>query len=287
MIIDRKTNEKSELKSGGFQRFLLNNFFGRLLLKLFIRRLFSKLFGAFLNTRLSKLKIKKFIKQENINLDEYEVDNIKSYNAFFTRQIKAGARDIDYDENHFISPCDSKLSVYDISDDLVFNIKDSYYNVSDLLKSDDLAKEYQGGKLMIFRLAVGDYHRYCYPDSGTKENNFHIKGVLYTVSPIVYGKYNIFKRNSREYTVLNTDHFGKIVMCEVGAMLVGKIKNHHNEYQYKKAEEKGYFEFGGSTIVILTHNNIKIDDDIIANSKNGDETIVKFGEKIGELIKND
>lgn len=285
MIIDRKTNNKEELKSGGFQKFLINNFFGRILLKLICRRFISKLMGAFLNTRFSKLKIKKFIKAENINVDEYEVDNIKSYNAFFTRKIKDGARDIDYNENHFISPCDSKLSIYDINEDSIFSIKDSYYKINDLVLDQELAKEYIGGKALVFRLAIGDYHRYCYPDSGTKNKNKHIKGVLYTVSPIIYGKYNIFKRNSREYTILNTDHFGKIVMIEVGATLVGKIKNNHlDEYEFQKAEEKGYFEFGGSTIVLLIKNNIKLDEDLLINSKNGDETIVKYGEKIGELV---
>ena len=95
--------------------------------------------------------------------------------------------------------------------------------------------------------------------------------------------YNFYKTNNREYTILNTDNFGLVVFVEVGAMGIGKIKNHHEEYKFKKGEEKGYFEFGGSTIVLLVKKNIlKIDDDIINNSNHGIETIVKYGERIAK-----
>ena len=65
--------------------------------------------------------------------------------------------------------------------------------------------------------------------------------------------------------------------------MVGRIKNNHEEYEYKKGEEKGYFEFGGSTIVLLFKKGIiTLDKDIIENSKENIETIVKYGEKIGK-----
>ena len=152
------------------------------------------------------------------------------------------------------------------------------------MKNKELADEFIGGNLLIFRLTVDDYHRYSYPASGKKGKNIHIKGVFHTVNPIALEKYNFYKRNSREYTVLDTIEFGKMIMVEVGAIMVGKIKNHHQEYEFKRGEEKGYFEFGGSTIVLITKDNIKIDDDIISNTNNGDESIVKLGEKVGELI---
>jgi len=129
---------------------------------------------------------------------------------------------------------------------------------------------------------VDDYHRYCYFDNGTKGENVFIKGVLHTVHPIVVGEYNIYKRNCREYTVMETENFGRVIQVEVGAMMVGRIKNLHGAHSFSRGEEKGMFEFGGSTIVMLfKKDTIALDDDIIRNSANNVETIVKYGEKIG------
>ena len=81
----------------------------------------------------------------------------------------------------------------------------------------------------------------------------------------------------------NIEHFDKVVYVEVGALGVGKIVNNHEEYTFKKGEEKGYFEFGGSTIVLLIKKNIiNLDKDILENSSEGIETIVKYGERIGK-----
>ena len=283
MLVDRKTGEKTEVVVSGSQKFLYRNWFGRIILKILIRPFITKLGGWFLKRKISKKRIPKFIEEGHINVDDYYVDDIKSYNDFFIRKIKPGRRIIDDDPKHLIAPSDSKLSSYKIEENSIFKIKDSYYRVEDLIKNKELADEFIGGNLLIFRLTVDDYHRYSYPASGKKGKNIHIKGVFHTVNPIALERYNFYKRNSREYTVLETIEFGKMIMVEVGAIMVGKIKNHHQEYEFKRGEEKGYFEFGGSTIVLITKNNIKIDDDIITNTNNGDETIVKLGERIGEL----
>ena len=135
---------------------------------------------------------------------------------------------------------------------------------------------------MIFRLEVNDYHRYCYIDSGVKSRNYRIDGELHTVNPIALGHYNIYKRNSREWTVLRTENFGDVTQIEVGAMFVGRIVNHHEKSRIRRGEEKGFFEFGGSTIVLLTERDrVEIDPDIMQNSADGFETVVKCGEKIG------
>ncbi len=283
MLVNRKTGEKTEVVVSGSQKFLYRNWFGRIILKILIRPFITKLGGWFLKRKISKKRIPKFIEEGHINVDDYYVDDIKSYNDFFIRKIKPGKRIIDDDPNHLIAPSDSKLSAYKIEDNSIFKIKDSYYRVEDLIKNKELADEFIGGNLLIFRLTVDDYHRYSYPASGKKGKNIHIKGVFHTVNPIALEKYNFYKRNSREYTVLDTIEFGKMIMVEVGAIMVGKIRNHHQEYEFKRGEEKGYFEFGGSTIVLITKDNIVIDNDIIENTKNGDETIVKLGEKVGEL----
>jgi phosphatidylserine decarboxylase len=283
-IIERKTLISRDRDLGGFQKFLYRNFIGRLILKLLIRPCVSKLGGFYMNRKCSKGMIKKFVKKNNIDLSQYDMTNIKCYNDFFTRKIIDGARNINMESNKLISPCDSKLQAFKINEESIFNIKDSYYKVEDLIQNKELAKEYINGYCLIFRLTVDDYHRYCYVDNGTKTKNTPIKGVLHTVNPIALERYNFYKTNSREYCIFETENFGKIIQVEVGALMVGKISNHHQEYTFTKGEEKGMFLFGGSTIVLLVKENIKIDEDILFNTSNNDETVVRYGEAIGTKI---
>ena len=255
---------------------------GRMLLKGLTAPVLSKAVGRFMDSGCSTPLIKPFIRKNNIDTSEYMMNNINSYNAFFTRKVKPGKRPVDYEPDHLISPCDSKLTVYKIGRKSIFRIKGSRYRVSDLLQNQFLADRFSGGYCLIFRLEVNDYHRYCYIDNCTKTENTFIQGELHTVNPIALERYNIYKRNSREYTVMHTDNFGDVVQVEVGAMLVGRIVNHHGECTVRRGEEKGMFEFGGSTIAMLFEkDSIRIDSDILRNSANGDETIVKYGEKIG------
>lgn len=255
---------------------------GRCVLKVLTAPLLSAFVGLFMDSPLSVPLIKPFIRRSRIDMSQYTAVRFHSYNAFFTRRIRPDARPIDAEPRHFISPCDSKLSVYPINKKSVFRIKDSYYRVSDLLANKFLARRYEGGLCMIFRLEVDDYHRYCYIDSGTKTDNTYIRGVLHTVNPIALERYNFYKRNCREYTILHTDNFGDVVQVEVGAMMVGRICNMHGEGRIRRGMEKGRFEFGGSTVVLLTERDrVHIDPDILRNSAAGYETAVKYGEKIG------
>lgn len=258
---------------------------GRVLLKLLTAPLLSRAVGAFMDSPLSKPMIKSFIRANNIDTSQYIMTGISSYNDFFTRKIKPSARPFDMKPESLVSPCDSKLSAYRISGKSVFKIKDSYYRVSDMLENSALAEKYKGGLCLIFRLEVDDYHRYCYPDDGCKTKNVFIPGVLHTVNPIALEHYNFYKRNCREYTVLHTENFGDIVQIEVGAMMVGRIANHHQECSFRRGQEKGMFLFGGSTIVLLLEKDkAVIDSDIMKNTADGYETVVKCGEKIGKRM---
>lgn len=261
---------------------LYDTFSGRILLKVLTAPIISKIAGEFMDSPLSVPLIKNFIKNHNIDTSQYVMKKFRSYNEFFTRRIKPESRPIDYCARHLISPCDAKLSVYRINSNSIFKIKNSLYRVSDLLANDFMARRYDGGYCFIYRLEVDDYHRYCYIDDGTKTVNTFIKGELHTVNPIALKRYNIYKRNSREYTMLHTDNFGDVVHIEVGALLVGKICNHHGEHCFAKGEEKGMFKFGGSTIVqLFEKNRVRPDMDILRNTREGFETVVRYGEKTG------
>ncbi len=264
---------------------LYGSVWGRVILKTLTTPVLSRVAGCFMDSPASKLLIKPFIRKSGIDTSQYVMSGFRSYNDFFTRRIKPGKRPVDFTPEHLISPCDSKLTVHKINSRSFFSIKGSRYRISDLLDNEFLAKCYSGGYCCIFRLEVDDYHRYCYIDSGMKSGNTFIRGELHTVNPIALERYNIYKRNCREYTVLHTENFGDVVQIEVGAMLVGRILNLQKEGSFRRGEEKGRFEFGGSTVVLLFEkDSIVPDEDILRNSAEGIETVVKYGEKIGKKL---
>ena len=255
---------------------------GRAALKLLVQPWVSALGGAVLEHPLSTVLIPPFIRHYHIDLSQYEKETYRSYNAFFTRQIRPSARPVDKTPEALISPCDAKLTVYPIAPDSTFPIKHSRYRVSDLLGCSRLAKGFAGGQCLIFRLTVEDYHRYCYPDDGVKSKNRLLGSELHTVNPIALEGYNIYKRNCRSACLLNTAHFGRIAMIEVGALMVGKIVNYHGAGPVRRGQEKGMFRFGGSTVVVLLEKDAAVlDGDILQNSAEGVETAVHYGERIG------
>ena len=259
---------------------------GRGVLKVLVQPFVSNVAGRFLDSGLSTFTIPEFVKRNNINMNDYEEETYSSYNEFFTRHIKKELRPLEGDENTVVSPCDGKLSVYRINENSRFTIKNTRYSVKSLLRSRELAKRYEGGTLAVFRLTVDDYHRYSYIDSGVKSDEYFIQGVYHTVNPVANDVYPIYKENTREFSLLKSDHFGTVLMMEVGALLVGRIRNYKGHAKVSKGEEKGRFEFGGSTVVLMFQKDaVKIDSDIWNNTKKGYETIVRMGQKIGVSLK--
>ena len=265
-----------------FLKKLYGSELGRAALGVMVKPSVSRFAGWLLDTKLSTILIKPFIKSNNIDMTDYVDTEFKSYNDFFVRNLKPGKRFINYDKDVLISPSDGRVSVYDIDDNSVFKIKDSYYTVESLTKSKKAGEYYKGGKCVIIRLCVDNYHRYCYIDDGYKSKNKFIQGVLHTVNPIACEHYDIYKENSRECSILYTNNFGKVMQIEVGALMVGRIINYDQVSCIKKGVEKGRFEFGGSTIVLLFEkDSVDIDADLIKNTEDGFETAVKMGERIG------
>lgn len=265
---------------------LYQSSYGRMLLKPLLCPFVSKIGGALLDMKWSTCFILPFIKKNQIPMEQYEPTTYQSYNDFFTRKIKKEARPINTDENVLISPSDGKVSVYPIEENGTFCIKHTKYTVESLTKSKKIAKHYKGGTIVILRLTVDDYHRYCYPAAGKKSRNYTIKGQFHTVNPIANDYYPIYKENTREFTLLKTEKFGTILQMEVGALMVGKISNYVGKATVKRGEEKGRFEFGGSTVVLLLEKDkVAIDDELFINTKEGYETVVRMGEKIGVCIE--
>lgn len=255
--------------------FLYNSIVGRFFLKIASSHLIANVYAKYMNSKLSKNKIKKYIKKYNIDMNEYEKKDYSSFNDFFTRNIIKNKRKI---KDGIVAVCDAKLSVYKITEGSFFKIKNSIYTVNELFRETDINYDYA----LIFRLGVEDYHHYIFPDDGFVRSSKFIKGILHTVQPIAFKKYKVFSENSRNVTFLECKNLGDVCYIEVGAMLIGKIVNEKVD-RFKKGDEKGHFEFGGSTVVLLLKNNIKIREDILNNTKCGVETLVKLGETIGEI----
>lgn len=278
----RKVLTKDQLVTPKSVKFLYDNRFGNIILKFITQRWISKLVGFYLDSKLSRRRIKKYIKNNNIDMNQFVEKEYISFNDFFTRKIKPENRPFTLKDNEFPSPCDGKVSMYEINENSEFTIKGYNYTVETLLKDKQLADKYNGGYCVVIRLSVEDYHRYFYVDDCEKTTNTFIKGRLHTVQPHALGKRKVFSENCREYTVMNTKNFGSVTQVEVGAMMVGRIVNKHEAGNYKRGEEKGMFEFGGSTIVLLIEKDkVVFDEEFIINTNKDDETYVLCGERIG------
>ena len=187
---------------------------GRAVLKPLVNPVLSELGGRILDSRLSALAVPAFIRHAGIDMQDYEKRKFRSYNDFFTRRIREGARSVSMVPEHFVSPCDSRVSVYPIDGNCRVKIKHTPYTVAELLRNPVLAKRYEGGYLWVFRLCVDDYHRYIYIDDGFESRRVHIDGALHTVNPVANDVYPIYKENTREYALLKTVNFGTVLMME-------------------------------------------------------------------------
>lgn len=292
--IERKTGEIKEEKvmGEGALKFLYYNPFGSLLLNTVVKRKFlSEIYGKKMNKPESKMKIAGFIKEMNIDMNDYarNINEYKSFNDFFYRELKTGARTIDRTESVLVSPADGKILAYEnLKEKDKFFVKGSEFTLEEFFSDKELAKKYEDGTFVIVRLAPADYHRFHFPTAGKISETKKIKGYYYSVSThAIKRNFRIFCENKREYSILSTKQFGDIAMIDVGATMVGSIVQTYKENSFvEKGDEKGYFLFGGSTcILVFEKDKIQIDEDIIENTKNGIETRIYMGEKIAHEKK--
>lgn len=253
-------------------RFLYGTAPGRFCLKVLVQPWVSKCVGVFLSSGLSKPMIPGFIKSNGIDMAAYPQRKYRSFNDFFTRERKS-----EIDIAPLISPCDAYLSAYPIGEDGVYTIKHTQYDLAQLLGDKELATHYAGGTCLIFRLTPSHYHRYCFACHGKTSTAKRIGGKLHCVRPIAYTSIPVFIQNSREYVLIQSEQLGQVVQMEVGALLVGKIKNHPVADTVQQGKEKGYFEFGGSTIILLLEKGrVSIDPKLLT----AEEKDVRYGQKL-------
>ncbi len=221
-----------------------------------------------------------------------------SFNAFFARRrrnafagVVSETEDLNDSGNPsdmpagcLLSPCDGFLTPIPIHGNTIFDIKHTRFSLEDLLRDKALAARFQDGLALVFRLTPANYHRYCYVADGTVLRHRRIAGKLHCVRPIALREIPVFAQNSREYQLMRTKNFGLMVQMEIGALLVGKICNERLSMETNHVharEEKGYFEFGGSTIMLLLEKGAVTVREELYTRRNADGEIpVRAGEEI-------
>ncbi|KAG5625485.1 hypothetical protein H5410_010703, partial [Solanum commersonii] len=260
-----------------------------------ILRSLSEKQGKKMDSVESAKEIPNFIEffKDQINMDEvkYPLEQFKTFNEFFIRELKLGARPIAFVERDDIAVCaaDCRLMAFNsVADSIRCWIKGRKFSIQGLL-NEMCSSEFSNGALVIFRLAPQDYHRFHFPVSGTIEKFLELPGCLYTVNPIaVNSKYcNVFTENKRVVSIISTEHFGKVAFVAIGATMVGSINFSKKEGDYvRKGDEFGYFSFGGSTVIcVFEKDSIRIDEDLLENSGRSLETLVSVGMQLGVSVK--
>lgn len=290
-IYNRKT-EKYDIEkvaAGKLLDLMYNSTFGKPGLELLVKRkLFSDLSGIYFDSSLSKSKIKSFIEQFEIDMSicRSKIEDFKCFNDFFTRELVASARVFNSDPNLLLSPGDGRIRVWsDIDEKKLFQVKGITYSLSELLGDEKLARKYRKGTCAILRLAPVDYHRFHFIDHGICSKSTKIKGWYYSVNPTALMSIpQIFCQNKREYSILHTQNFGDIIYVEVGATSVGSIIQTYNpDSAVSRGDAKGFFKFGGSTIILLFEaGKVMIDEDILMQTELDYECRVLAGEVIGK-----
>jgi phosphatidylserine decarboxylase len=245
--------------------------------------------GRRFDNPLSKKEIPSFIKFHQLNMSQVlePLENFNTFNEFFYRKLKPGARPCDdaHNPSVAVSPADCRMMAFDTIDNATsLWIKGVEFTLPKLLDDTEAAKAYEGGSLAIFRLAPQDYHRFHSPVDGVITRVHSVKGQYYTVNPMaIRTTLDVYGDNKRDVVHMETEAFGNVAVVCIGAMMVGSICLTAGQGDHlARTDELGYFAFGGSTLVVLFEKNaIRFDEDLLENAEKSLETLVRVGNHIG------
>ncbi len=289
-VYNRKTGQlEAEAVSGEkWLHWLYETPSGRFTLEAFVkRRWYSFLSGFWCDSSFSRGMIRPFIEKYGIDMAEAldEPEDYISFNDFFSRHLKPEARPFPQDPQLLPSPGDGRLQVFpEIHPDRIWQIKGSGYRLKDLVPDRTLCRQFAGGSCALLRLAPTDYHRFHCIADGRLEAPRRIRGQYYSVNPIALRQVGeVFCRNTRMLTLQHRETGGDILYVEVGATSVGSIVQMYPEGgAVFTGDEKGFFKFGGSTILLFFEpDQVIFDGDLLEHSGRGIETRIVAGETIG------
>jgi phosphatidylserine decarboxylase len=279
--------EKEDVYGGAGVSLLYGNRIGFALTEYLLSRSFvSKLYGAFQNTKRSSGKVAPFFQRFGLRREDWVEKEYKSFNDFFIRQFKPGLRPYPVECHVMGAPAEARYLAYaDSSAELSLPVKGLNLDPLEILTKTPRLERFKGGPVLLARLCPVDYHRFHFPDSGTISHFHEEHGKLHSVNPIALRRDpGLFLRNERHITILETENFGSLAYVEVGALCVGRIvQSHLKENPFMRGEEKGYFLFGGSTVILYGEpGKWKISEDLLRHTSQGIETLVELGATVAK-----
>ena len=247
----------------------------------------SWLYGRRMKHPKSRAMIEPFAETFGVKLDEAIApeDGFKTFNDFFVRRLKPAARPFASEPFRLPCPADGRIRVYPtLPAHGRLPIKGCEATLAELMGGSDAARPYEGGSSIVVRLAVQDAHRFHFPVDGHVGPSRAIAGRYHSVGPIALRRVpDVLVRNKRALTEVKTT-FGRLAYLEVGALTVGSIHQTYSPGPVSRGQEKGYFSFGGSTIVLAFEAGaVTFDADLVRDSAEGIEVIVRAGEPIGRI----
>ena len=281
--------ETEDVYGDQFLRWAYGNPLGRLSLHALVKRAaFSRWYGRRMDAPSSRAKVAPFISTYHVRTDEFAdaPDSYRTFNQFFYRKLKAGARPIDSDPKAAVFPADGRhLGFTDVSQLEGIFVKGAVFDVRKLLADDDLAGRFHDGAMVLSRLCPVDYHRFHFPVAGVPGTPRIINGPLFSVNPIALRRnIHIFTENKRAVSRIESDEFGLVLMLEIGATCVGSFNyTFAPGVHVEKGAEKGFFKFGGSsTITLFERGRIQLADDLLTCSQRGIELYGRMGDRLGK-----
>ena len=280
--------EVEQIYGEGFLRWIYGSLSGRLALHAVAKRgFFSRWYGWRMDRAASRAKVAPFIQNFRVDPGEFAdaPESFRTFNEFFYRKLKPGARLIAGDARTAVFPADGRhLGFADVSRMEGIFVKGAVFSLGELLRDRELAERFQRGAMVLSRLCPVDYHRYHFPVGGLATEPRVLNGWLYSVSPIALRRnIRIFTENKRAITRIESPEFGTVLMLEVGATNVGSF-----EYTFTpntrvaKGAEKGYFKFGGSsTITLFEPGRVKLDADLLVHTAERRELYARMGDRLG------
>ena len=290
-LLDRETGilKEETIYGRAALEFAYQTRLGRVVMRLLPHGPLSRLYGVLNRLPTSRAKVPRFIESLGIDASEASlpVGDCRSLDEFFCRRLRPEARPIEKSPNRFLAPADGRTTVFPSVGDREFVIKGCRVRLADLLGDLSQAEHFCDGAAIVARLAPCDYHRFHFPDSGRATTAHLVNGRLHSVHPIALENKARSFNNKRTITLLESENFGRVALVEVGAFAVGTIVQTYQPGQVIRGQEKGYFRFGGSTVVVLVPpNRLVLDEDLVSTSAKGLETFVKMGTSIGSAVSD-
>lgn len=261
---------------------------GRVALRLLaVRPIFSRWYGWRMDRPASRHRVLPFIRQFRLDPAEFAdpPESFRTFNEFFFRRLKPGARPVDPDPWAAVFPADGRhLGFARLSETDRFYLKGQRFDLGTFLDDSELTRRFAGGAAVFSRLCPVDYHRFHFPVAGVPGAARRIEGLLWSVSPVALRRnLALLWRNRRWLCRLETREFGEVLMVEIGATNVGST-----EYTFTpgvptaKGAEKGCFRFGGSAVLTLFQpDRVVLASDLMENTQEGIELYARMGERLG------